>query len=88
MIWKIWIFVPILYALFSLWYFNWRGPITPEEIESFMTAFDELERNKHTDALLKPIDKNSHPYLLSQNAPNPTVAIKNMEIENSPDSSI
>ena len=30
--WKIWISVPALYAVFSLWYFNWQGPITQPEI--------------------------------------------------------
>lgn len=47
---KIWILVPILYGLFSLWYFNWSGPITAAEIDSFMSAFDNAEGNQHTDA--------------------------------------
>jgi hypothetical protein len=47
---KIWILVLILYALFSLWYFNWSGPITASEIESYMAAFHNAEGNKHTDA--------------------------------------
>ena len=47
---KIWVLVPILYGLFSLWYFNWSGPITASEIEAYMAAFHNAEGNKHTDA--------------------------------------
>ena len=49
MIWKIWILVPILYGVFSLWYFNWSGPVTPDEIEKFMEAFNKAEGSQHTD---------------------------------------
>ena len=49
-VWKIWIFVAVLYGVFSLWYFNWAGPITSSEIESYMTAFQNAEGNQHTDA--------------------------------------
>lgn len=47
---KIWLLVPIFYGLFSLWYFNWNGPISASEIEAYMAAFDKAEGNKHTDA--------------------------------------
>ena len=50
MIWKIWLLVPVLYGLFALWYFNWRGPITPTEIEHFMSSFKNMEGSRHTDA--------------------------------------
>jgi len=46
----IWIFVAILYGLFSLWYFNWRGPIVATEIESYMEAFHGAEGSQHTEA--------------------------------------
>jgi len=49
-VWKIWIVVPIVYGFFSLWYFNWGGPITASEIDSFMADFDKAEGSKHTDA--------------------------------------
>ena len=49
MVWKIWLLVPLIYTLFSLWYFNWQGALTPVEIDRFMAAFEELEGNKHTD---------------------------------------
>ncbi len=48
--WKIWALVPFLYGIFSLWYFNWSGPITPGEIDEFMAAFNEAEGSQHTDA--------------------------------------
>ncbi len=51
MIWKIWLLVPVLYGLFSLWYFNWKGSLTPEEVDGFMASFDQLEGSKHTDAV-------------------------------------
>jgi len=41
--------VPILYGLFSLWYFNWKGRLDPEEIDRFMASFHEVEGTKHTD---------------------------------------
>lgn len=49
MVWKIWLLVPLIYTLFSLWYFNWQGALTPVEIDRFMAAFEELEGSKHTD---------------------------------------
>ena len=49
MIWKIWMLVPVLYGLFALWYFNWRGSISPQEVDAFMAAFSEIEGSKHTD---------------------------------------
>lgn len=42
--------VAVLYGLFSLWYFNWSGPITASEIDSYMAGLDGAEGNKHTDA--------------------------------------
>lgn len=47
--WKIWICVPVLYGVFSLWYFNWNGPITSGEIDKFMMTFNQGEGSKHTD---------------------------------------
>ena len=50
MLWKIWLLVPILYAVFALWYFNWSGPLTSEEVDAFMARFDTIEGGKHTEA--------------------------------------
>ena len=49
MSWQIWILVPIFYGLFCLWYFNWKGPVTQDEIDKFMGRFAGLEANKHTE---------------------------------------
>ena len=48
--WMIWIFVPVLYGVFALWYFNWQGPLSSEEIDRIMATFTELEGSKQTDA--------------------------------------
>ena len=48
--WKIWICVPIVYGFFSLWYFNWQGPLTQSEVEHFMVQFAKQEGSSHTDA--------------------------------------
>ena len=50
MAWKIWICVPVLYALFAAWYFNWQGPLGIEEINKLMLDFDKYEGSGHTDA--------------------------------------
>lgn len=50
MAWKIWICVPVLYALFAAWYFNWQGPISIEEVNRLMLDFEQLEGSEHTDA--------------------------------------
>lgn len=34
--WAIWGGALAFYALFRLWYDNWRGPLTPAEIDSFL----------------------------------------------------
>ncbi len=49
MTWQIWLAVPLLYALFSTWYFNWQGPVTPEEVDKFVASFKQMEGSKHTD---------------------------------------
>ena len=46
--WKIWISVPVLYAVFSLWYFNWQGPLTQAEIERFFAAFEPQTGSEQT----------------------------------------
>ena len=46
--WKIWTSVPVLYAVFSLWYFNWQGPLTQAEIERFFAAFEPQTGSEQT----------------------------------------
>ena len=50
--WKIWALVPLLYGLFSLWYFNWQGPLTEEEIEKVMQVFDGQKETANTSKAL------------------------------------
>ena len=50
--WKIWVWVPMLYGLFSLWYFNWQGPLTEEEIEQVMQVFDGQKETANTSKAL------------------------------------
>ena len=50
--WKIWVWVPVLYGLFSLWYFNWQGPLTEEEIEQVMQVFDGQKETANTSKAL------------------------------------
>lgn len=50
MAWKIWTCVPVLYALFAAWYFNWQGPLSLEEVNRLMLDFDKLKGSEHTDA--------------------------------------
>ena len=49
---KIWVWVPVLYGLFSLWYFNWQGPLTEEEIEQVMQVFDGQKETANTSKAL------------------------------------
>jgi hypothetical protein len=48
--WKIWICVPVFYGLFSLWYFNWQGPLSQQEVDTFMARYTQQAGSEHTDA--------------------------------------
>lgn len=41
--WWVWIVAVLSYALFRLWYDNWRGPVTRDEVEAFMA---EVQRRQ------------------------------------------
>lgn len=47
--WKIWIWVPIVYGLFASWYFNWQGPLSDAEIESFVSHLNAASEGEFTD---------------------------------------
>ena len=47
--WWIWGVALALYAVFVLWYHNWRGPLTPTEIEAFLARSAQLQISGHTD---------------------------------------
>lgn len=40
----IWAVPALLYAAFFFWYTSFGGPLTQEEVEHFVSAFEELER--------------------------------------------
>lgn len=45
----IWAIAAILYLIFSVWYFNWKGPLKPAEIDSFLERFEQNSRQSPTD---------------------------------------
>jgi len=47
--WWIWGVALAIYAVFMLWYHNWRGPLTPAEIEAFLARTAQLKISGHTD---------------------------------------
>lgn len=49
MVWEAWITAGVLYILFIAWYFNWRRPITAEQIESYMETFSATEGSRYTE---------------------------------------
>jgi len=46
----IWGAAGVLYLVFIAWYFNWSGPLTPAEIDTYMSAFHETKGSANTDA--------------------------------------
>ena len=51
MSWKIWMLVPIVYGLFSLWYFNWKGPLTTNEIDRLMARHSSNANHYQADVM-------------------------------------
>lgn len=47
--WWIWIAAGIIYLIFSAWYFNWKGALTPEEIEHYTAGMSEHTSQSPTD---------------------------------------
>lgn len=47
--WWIWILAILAYAVFATWYFNWKGPLTPVEIEAFYQTAASADRPSNTD---------------------------------------
>lgn len=39
--WGIWIVAGLAYFFFVAWYFNWKGPMTPDEIDAFIPQIGE-----------------------------------------------
>ena len=45
----IWLVALLLYGAFRLWYDNWRGPLTPAEVEHYMSRLSGSASAEHTD---------------------------------------
>ena len=46
----IWGTAGILYLTFLAWYFNWSGPVSSAEIDTYMSAFHKSKGSVNTDA--------------------------------------
>ena len=47
--WWAWCVALALYVLFRLWYDNWRGPLTQDEIDMFMAKAEETKMGEYSD---------------------------------------
>ena len=47
--WWIWVVALALYFVFRLWYDNWRGPLSPQEVIDFMNQVSDLKMSEYSD---------------------------------------
>ena len=47
--WWTWVLAAALYLLFRLWYDNWRGPLSQQEIAHFMSEVASTEMSAYSD---------------------------------------
>ncbi len=47
--WWIWILALGLYIVFRLWYDNWRGPLSPQEVEDLMAQVSGIKMSEYSD---------------------------------------
>jgi hypothetical protein len=47
--WWIWVVALALYFVFRLWYDNWRGPLSPQEVNDFMNQVSDLKMSEYSD---------------------------------------
>ena len=47
--WWIWILALGLYIVFRLWYDNWRGPLSPQEVEDLMAQVSDIKMSEYSD---------------------------------------
>ena len=50
--WCAWPAALAIYLLFRFWYDNWRGPLSPNEVEHFMALSAKAPGAEHTDLLV------------------------------------
>ena len=47
--WWIWVVALSLYIVFRLWYDNWRGPLSPQEVSDLMDQVSSLKMSEYSD---------------------------------------
>jgi hypothetical protein len=47
--WWTWLVAIAMYALFRLWYDNWRGPLSRQEVETFMAVITDSRMSAYSD---------------------------------------
>ena len=47
--WWIWVVALALYIVFRLWYDNWSGPLSPQEVNDFMNQVSDLKMSEYSD---------------------------------------
>jgi hypothetical protein len=47
--WWVWLVALALYAAFRFWYDNWRGPLSPAEVDAFMAEVARTKINEYSD---------------------------------------
>ncbi len=47
--WWIWILALGLYIVFRLWYDNWRGPLSPQEVKDLMAQVSGIKMSEYSD---------------------------------------
>ena len=67
MIWEIWIGALVLYALFCLWYFNTKVPLTAEEIDKYVMATQSRLPEADPDDIRKFLEKDDGREFIMQN---------------------
>jgi len=51
--WYIWIIAAVAYVIFAAWYFNWKGPLTPAEIDKFVDHISASESPTDPEVIRK-----------------------------------
>jgi hypothetical protein len=47
--WWIWVLALGLYVVFRLWYDNWKGPLSSQEVNDFMNQVSDLKMSEYSD---------------------------------------
>lgn len=47
--WYIWIIAAVAYVIFATWYFNWKGPLKPDEVAKYVEQMAKNSSQSPTD---------------------------------------